>query len=475
MEMLSPDVGKFFDAVADGIDCDRAEVLLLRSKQITRNNERIAVTYLQFRTNPGFDAILKNAGETRFDSAWQARNLVVTETAIATLAQPVADHFQVIVDLDTQEILKNRSPSKRAALSRIAFNAIPFHLSIEIASVIEQIAAYRPHDAVKKLYIHNGTTFISVADLVQVWSRLPFLLFRYCDLSSKPSYVSFSTIANSVEEIALETQPKRIKRMIARYLDACRLLDTQAFETDVTSTIAEHTRDREWLQGDFGRFAESLALFKLTFTNLPVIPLVSDYITLAHDRYGADSAAAGIIAYVDTAPSKRSYFDRIAQFFNHKPGAYPIVFSRTILERWDDLEDDEFLATLAHEIGHWLMLEDPNTDQDEDLHGVRWAIYTDLIEGLLTEGSVRTRHRSYHPDSSVANLAIEHTVKHGILALKAMMSDQGITKTMLSAIAQMTYSCVEEIANETVLRLTGSDLSQRQAPPKLRDFYTNLL
>lgn len=456
--LLEKSVEKVFNAIAALLKCDFREILLLQPHHLNRNGQQTAVTYFRFINNLAFDQTLQTAGETQYYSAWQARNLVVTDAAISALVQPVREHFRYVVDFNSLQIFRRLqcSPSQVST----PFGLIPFHLEVSFADVIESIRQHRPQDRVERFHIHSGTAFVAVEDSF-LCTQMPFLLFRYSVVGSHPRFVSFSTLANQIDLIEID-DAALIERMISQYCDACRSLNTPAFSTNFSTDdnaplgvdlfLLEEEGDRQRFQGGFARFNRSIDRFDRTFAEMQFAPMVSDYITLARDRYAPNCAASEIVAYVESFSTKRAYFDRIAAFFGGDPGDYPIIFPKADLEQWDELSDSKFLATVAQEMGCWLVAEDifSNTlSPTKSRYGIRWAIYTDLIELLLIEEQYcRTRRGDYYPDDPATNRAIEAIVQHGITAVRTVRGERKLTKATLRVIAQMLHGCVDELISE---------------------------
>lgn len=458
--MLSDSIEKAFRGIAEVLECDRKELLLLQHRHVRRGGQKVCLTHFRlFNNYSAFGDMLRSDIKTRFSSGWDSRYAVITGVEIAALAQPICKHFRYVIDVNSLQVFRNKQFSERPTKDRqndgTGFTLIPFHWKVSAATVVKAIQTRQPQDQIERLEIYRGHEFVAVSKLSQIWTRFPFLLFRYSVVGGSPRLVSYSTITRQVEAVLIARE-ELAAEMIARYRENIRRSGTPAFEVFEKDSDASILRQVEGddstsrFHGEFDRFDRSCTRVKRLFSDLRLALFVNDYTVFFEESEA--KAGAEIGTYIQHHPEKRAYFDRFTDCFyeNTKSYRYPIIFSRASLNRWDELSDNEFLITVAHELGHWFVAEDSFNlfALCEMSHGVRWAIYTDLIEHLLVDKPYcLTRHRDHYPADTVINFEIEQIVKHGVSVLRSMAVEQGISKAQLRSMVDLLYQCIKELSS----------------------------
>lgn len=420
---------KVYDALADAIACDKSEICLIEDRILTRKGQKVPVVYFRYTYNPAFNEVLKGAGRAVFDPRPKAWNLILDDGAKSTLAEFMGMFYRFVIDVSRMVIMRNDNEPFMAMKTRAAFSKLPFHVQVKRSDVLAAIEASRPMDEIREehLYINDGSGFIACPEHQVFFTQSPFLLFRYAVVGGRPRYVSFSTLGNVAERVSFGNDDKRTAQAIARFMDTCRILQMPAFESG--NAITEDANARRQLQGDFQRFARSLDTIRATIPDLGLAPLCSDYVSLVSQNCGADTEHANIIAYVVPGAAEGGYLNKIAAFFGHTEEDYPVVFTRSVLDTWDDQKDFQFLFIAAHELAHWLVHEMNGDLPEDDVHGMAWAICSDVLEYLFVGECSITSYRQYHSDELGTILGIEHVVEDvGIPALESIRAARTLSK-----------------------------------------------
>lgn len=436
-------IAKVFDLLSQVFDCDRSEICLLEDHIATRKGEKVPVVYFYYTYNQSFNDVLKSTGNAFFNPRVKAWNIVLDDNAKEIVGQSIGNFYRVVIDLSRMIIMQNEKTPNQAAQTRMAFDRMPFHIPVRKSEIISAIMSSRPGDFIldDRIYINDGSEFVPYPDRKVIWTQLPFLLLRYPVPDGKPRYVSFSTLGKVVEYVSFGNDSKETSMMIARFMCACRILKMPAFELEDENIIHPDDNLKNRLQGNFDRFSKSIEIVRSVIPDMGIAPLCSDYVTLVSQNHGADSKASNIIAYI--SPPNKQYLAKIAEFFGHTTEDYPIVFTRSMLDEWNDQQDFQFLLTVAHELAHWLVFEMRGEIPDEDAHGVAWAICQDLLEYLFVEEYSMTEYAKYHPDNHDVIMDIERVVNDvGIPALEGIRSSRPLSK---DDIKRVTRDCLSAL------------------------------
>ena len=440
-------IAKVFDLLSEVFDCDKSEICLLEDRVLTRKGKKTPVVYFRYTYNQAFNDALKAAGHAVFDPRLKAWNMPLDDDAKGAVAQCIGSFYRVVIDLSRMVILQNESVPNFAAQTRVAFRKLPFHVQIKRSEVIAAILSSRPTDSIRdnQIYVNDGSGFVAYPEQEVIWTQSPFLLFRYAVIEGSPRYVSFSTLGMVVEQVSFGNDDKKTSMAIARFMDTFHVLKMPAFELECSNIITEAHNLRSQLQGGFERFTESIGKIQSVISDIGFAPLCSDYVTLMSQNHGADSESADIIAYVVPNPDKDSYLNKIAAFFGYAEVGYPIVFTRSMLDKWNEQEDYHFLFVAAHELAHWLVLETDGEFPNEDVHGMVWAVCQDLLEYLFIGEYSITAYSQYHPDDYGTITDLEHVVAHvGIPALESIRSFRPLSK---NDIKNVVNDCMAELVS----------------------------
>ncbi len=442
-------LSKVFDLLSDVFHCDRSEICLLEDRVVTRKGEKVPVVYFRYTYNPSFNDLLKEignakgTGKARFDASLKAWNMDLDDYTKDAVALYIGGFYRIVIDLNRMVILQNAHEPEMSAPKRVAFLPLPFHIKIEKSKVIEAILSSRPSDFICRLYVHDGSCFVPYPEQEVFFTKSPFLLFRYAVNDGKPRYVSFSTLGMAVEYMSFGNESKKTTMAIARFMDTCRALRLPAIEIQPNDLMVETETLRIQLQGGFDRFSKSIETIHSVIPDMGFAPLCSDYVTLLSQDYGAESALTDIEAYVMPMPSRNEhYVTRIAEFFGYTPDDYPVIFTRSVLDNWNDQEDYYFLFTAAHELAHYLAFEAP-CPKDHDKHGIVWAVCQDLLEYLFVGEYSMTGYDDYHADDLVTIRKIEYAVNNiGIPMLENIRLIRPLSKDDIKTVA---CDCVADV------------------------------
>lgn len=451
---------KILDELSFILDCDRSEICLIYEHVISKNDTS-NIVYFYNSYNPDFNELLKTEScKAVFNGVIKAWHIPSEDAGKSEIIDGVSSFYKVVIDLNNLIIMINDYSPSQSLKTGVAFYYMPFHISIEKKEVFEAIHSYRPSDYFlsNSLYLHDGEKFIPFPDEDIIWTRSPFLLLRYSVAGGQPRYGSFSTIGKSMETVVFGNDPKSTGKAIGRFMGACRSMKSPAL-TDGYSEIFPISEPLiKDLQGNFERFSESIEIIKNTLPDLSFSLLCSDYVTLMSDKHGADSNA--IIAYVTTESNKnKNYLKKIYSFFGEGESEYPIIFTRSIIDGWDEKEDNHFLVTMAHELAHYLVMDEPGEFPHEDYfgHGIAWAVCHDLLEYLFIEDYSGTEYKDYHPQDIETILQIQDIV--GTVGLESI--DRIRQKRSLSKldIKEVTKKCVSNLS-ECFERITLKNLTK---------------
>lgn len=433
-------ISRVFDSIADIFDCDKHEICLLEGRNILRKGKKVFVVSFRYMYNQDFNDVLKAVWAT-FDQNIKAWNLSIEADEKLLVSESIGKYYRVVIDLNAMAIFTNKAAIQNTARDRLAFYKLPFHVSVMKSRVIESILSSRPSDDIRgDLYINDGMGFIRYPEQEEIWTQFPFLLFRYTVADGRPRYACFSTLGMAVERFSFGNNDKKTSVAIARFMGACRVIKSPVFETNRDNIVLENPSLKEQLHGDFARFSKSIDVVRSVIPDFGFAPLCSDYVTMTSQQHGADSGSAGIIAYVMPDADETHYLLKIAAFFGCKESDYPIVFTRSMLESWDEQKDCDFLLTTAHELAHWLVIENDSEFHNDDDHGVMWAICQDLLEYLFIGEYSITAYGQYHPKENEMIGHIEQAVAGvGIPLVKNIMASRTVTKNDIWKIARDCY------------------------------------
>ncbi len=449
---------KVFDLLAEVFECDKGEICLYENRIVMRDGQKTALTYFRYIYNESFNEVLKSTGEAVFSKNIKAWSLVLNENTKDVISERIGNFYRVVIDLSAMVIMLNEMQPNVTAKTRSAFNSLPFHIAVKKSEIISMILAKREAEKIKEdqIYINDGAQFVIYPEQDLIFTRSPFLLFRYAVMNGKPRYISVSTLGMTIECISFGNYDKKTSIAIARFMDTCRALKLPAFETSGDNVITEDLHHKDQLQGGFERFTDSINTIKTVISDLGFAPLCSDYVTLMSQRYGADSLSACIIAYVAPSTDDLHYLASIAAFFGYKKTDYPVVFTRQILDKWNEKEDYCFLVTSAHELAHCLVLENDGEFSYDGDHGITWAICQDLLEYLFVGEYSLTAFREYHKSNDDLIMLIESAITNvGIPVLDEIQSMRPLHK---SDIKKITKYCLLELT-ELITSAEHAELS----------------
>ena len=455
--LLSNTFNKVIDSLSDVFECDKSQICLFEKREVSRKGKKISVVSFRYTYNPDFNSELKDTDQATFDARTKAWNLTFDENTSDMVSEPIGDFYRIVIDLNEMIIMRNENEPAMASETILAFKKLPFHISVRKTDILIAVSEYRATDFVlgSRLYVNDGGSgFVAYPDQDVIWTQSPFLLLRYSVPNGRPRYVSFSTLGMAVEEITFGNDTKKTSMAIARFMDSCRVLKMSAFEIDCDEIIAEEACHKRQLQGGFERFPKSISQVKSSIPDLGFAPLCSDYVTLLSQNHGADSETANIIAYISPGEKHNHYLSKIAAYYGCKPSDYPIVFTRSFLDKWNEDEDLEFMFALAHELAHWLVLEKEHEFSVTEFHGVEWAVCQDLLEYLFTEEYTLTGYSCYRLDGlplkfladkdKIIAANIEDVVTNiGIEELEAIRSLRPLSK---DDIKKVTRDCLLKMA-----------------------------
>jgi len=204
-------IAKVFDTLSIVFNCDKSEICLTEERIATRNGEKMPVVYFRYVYNQAFNDVLKASGGATFNLRLKAWSVALGGNAIEYVARRIGKFYRVVIDLGRMVIMHNENVPNVAAKTRAAFNMLPFHVQIKKSEVIDAILSSRPNDHIleDRIYINNGSGFVSYPEQEVLWTRSPFLLLRYAVSSGRPRYVSLSTLGMVVEMISFGNDDKK--------------------------------------------------------------------------------------------------------------------------------------------------------------------------------------------------------------------------------------------------------------------------
>lgn len=447
--MQEPSLIKVFDSLADTLACDKASICLVQSGWSTWSGKKADLLYFRYQYNPDFNSVLKDNG-ARFRSQIKTWCIPVDDEGVRNIIDEISDFYTVIVDLDDLIILKNEKMPSSSAKTQTVFKALPFHINIKKDEIVNAILAHRSKEEIKndRIYVNTGDGFAPLLEQ-EIWSQAPFLLLRYSVEEGRPRYVCFSTLGKSVEQVSFGNDTKKTARYIARYMDTCKVLRIPAYTIDKSKVLVEKTGQRQELQWPMHRFSESIEDIRAAIPDLGFAVLCSDYVSMATPGYGADSEDAGIVAYVVPSLEHGKYLHDIKIFFGHPADDYPVIFTRANLDIGDDDNDCVFGSIMAHELAHWLVIESVGEfNMVGGVHGIAWAICTDLLGYAFFEDYTATSFEEYNPNMISISASIYETVSEiGIEAILEIKKTRALSKVDIKHITRQCYEHMSEKYN----------------------------
>ena len=395
--------------LSKALKCDDADVCVIQTRRIQRNNKRIEVISFRYKFNAAVNELLKSTGSASFDKSYTGWNLPVDTDLVRSISEGLSEHFRYVVDSDDQRILGSLSESVHSSKEKIAFGKIPFHLTVSQSDVLSAMKRVYPNDPLidASLKIHDGTHFIRIPDQDVVWTESPFLLLCISCERSHLRYGVFSTLSNSIDEVIPSNSPRRLAQAIARLRDACETLHIQPFVDSPTSVKLEQSGQRQSMLSEFNKFSSQIDLAKSRLSDIAFAPLLSDYVTLTDVGLGADASSTNLVAYAGNT----EHLSRVARFFGYDEIASPIVFSKRSLGEMSG-DSDQFTRALAHELAHGLLERLPGGRYSEsDSHGVRWSIASGILETALVGSFLPSTYSEKHAESKFTQFVINSVLQ----------------------------------------------------------------
>lgn len=439
LEALLPNnTKKILVGLSEAFECDLSQVLLYEPKTIKREGKDTDVLYVWYHYNPDFNDVLAQKLGGKFDFHKKSWNIPNTPDAIASLTEYVKSYFSVVIDLQGGIIQKNEAQSSRDYKAMVAMKPIPYHESVsraEIEAEVAKIQVDNPEPVT--LFINNGKAFVPYPEQDQIFTTLPFLLLRIQADKKSPKYISYSVLGRCAEDVQSHNG-KEMKRMLARFFDAFRILGQEAY-TENKSAIIQKSDEAQAEYHGFLKFRDDVERARDRIPDLDFSLLCSDYTSLVATGYGADSNAHDVKAHVIL--SRPEYIERIAQYFGYSEKSYPLIFTREYLDSFNPEKDRLFSFSLSHMLAYWLACA-----KGYESHGPEWSIYNDILSiAYAPESFSSTIYRHYQPDKLADIQWIEKIIEGvAIRVIKDISAKRPFTENDIHALAQACIKLFNE-------------------------------
>lgn len=401
---------KALKEIGEEFNVEKDLVILINRVKVSRNMvKNIPAFNLCFTYNYEFSSLLKEnyQGMFNYDKCWRA--VYDNENDFIEFLK---NNFELIIDLDEREIIKNSLDKKENKIS--TYKLMPYYLKVDVLKIIEEFNFIKNKDIVEKVSIYDGDKFIKTENDI-FYTKSPFALLRFTGDKFAPRYVVYSVLAEEIEDIAFNNDSKKTSSFIARFSDPIKTKDQPIIIYELPQELQETEELKKQYFG-FYEYKNDVIEIEKKLKNIKISPIASDYIFLNERFYGGDIDHTDILAYVITSDFPIQYLDKISKHFNYFRG-YPIILARNKINK------DNFKAIAIHELTHHLIEND-----NEDSHNINFSITNDFLQIYLNnklhdESSLKTYNNIIIDEQKYINL-----IKNRINKIKQILGIKDIEK-----------------------------------------------
>lgn len=221
------------------LECNKREVCLLLTRISCLYEVNQSILCLRYYYNEEIRTILKSMCKIRFSDYYKGYLINLAEfdadnkNMLDNLIAKFSSKFKYMLYLDTNQqlhVFQNLDIVKLQSQTP-EFSTLPFFTKISKFNVIHAITTNRPEDKLitEKIYVFDGDKFVLINKLSAIYTKYPYMLFRYNVQGGKERYIWYDVIGNTIYDIAFGNKSKECKQFIAIFRDTYELTKGKAF------------------------------------------------------------------------------------------------------------------------------------------------------------------------------------------------------------------------------------------------------